>query len=403
MKHPKLRESIESILSRTPLPEVDWQPDHAKHRQLFLLTLRTRSGSAPKLLRRGLGYQLRTAISLVSVGLLVLIGGGTLLAIANRAQPGQPLYSLNRALERTQLALTQNEADKLALKINFAEERLAEIAAADLSQPEITAEVATSTAQALAEIDDQLDQTKIALVLNETTELSHEDVGQIDAQLKQVLENYQLDTAELFRATENTDLADIVATISDVEEGLLSRPTTEGEGFYLRLSGRLSVDAQRLAVFERELMLNGSLDARALGGQDVKLNGWFSREGLAAEMINFKQGQLALHMNQTVLSYSAELQQDEDGLFVVGPNQERINLTGEVTQDERVVELVGQRIGFNATWQEGEANLIDIVAQTENGEIILPERTDPDTETSGEALPNMRSSQPDEQLPSLDD
>lgn len=399
----KLRSPIESILSRTSLPDVDWQPDHAKHKQLFMQTLRTRAGTARKPVRRGWGYQLRTAIGLASIGLFVLIGGGALLAQAGRARPGQPLYSLNRALERTQLALTQNEASKLALKIDFAEERLAEVAAADLSQPEITAEVATNTARALGEIDDQLDRTKIALVLNEPTELTREDVEQIDAQLKQVLENYQLDTAELFRATENTDLADTVATIGDVEEGLLATPITEGEGFFLRLRGRLNEDATHITVFERDLTLSDALDVHLLAGQEVKVNGWFSIAGLSAEMISFQQGQLALHPDQTVFSYSAQLEQDESGYFVTGPNERRISLVGEVTQDERLFELIGQEIGFNAIWQEGEANLIDVLAQTESGELILPKQVDPDAENTGETLPDMRNTQPDEESPDLDD
>lgn len=397
----RLKVSVETLLSHTTVPEPDLNYAKSAQKQAFMAAIQAKTTKTRKVSAWHFG---RSAITFAGIGLFVMIGAGTLLAQAGQARPGHPLYSLNRALERTQLALTQDEADRLALKINFAEERLAEVAAADLSQSEVAAVVATNTARALSEIDDQLDQTKIALELNEPAGLTREQVGQIDARFKQVVETYQLDVAELFQATENTETADEVTAITDVTDGLLSAPIAEGEGYYLRLRGKLAQAATHFEAFGRELSLSGVLDATALAGQAVKVNGWFSGEGLAAEMVEFDDSQLALSLDgHTTFSHRADLQRDATGFFVTGPNEQRVDLTGEVTQDERLAGLVGQEIGFNSTWLDGQAELIQVMVGEGDEVIVIPEIEDPDLTETGESLPATDAAQPDVPPPGFDE
>lgn len=71
------------------------------------------------------GWRPTLPMILVATALLVVMGGGVLVNLANRAVPGDSLYGLDQALERLSLALADEEGD-VELQVRMAEERLDE-------------------------------------------------------------------------------------------------------------------------------------------------------------------------------------------------------------------------------------------------------------------------------------
>ncbi|HEU5002276.1 MAG TPA: DUF5667 domain-containing protein [Actinomycetota bacterium] len=82
-----------------------------------------RQGAAvrPRRLRRRL-----VAVAAVLAALIV-VGAPASAALAANAQPGQALYSIKLATENVELAFQRNPQKKVALRLKFAEERIAEM------------------------------------------------------------------------------------------------------------------------------------------------------------------------------------------------------------------------------------------------------------------------------------
>lgn len=405
----KLKVSVDTLLHHVSVPELDLKSTKSARRQLYMEAVsakhakRSLSGSG-QFWRAGRG-----ALVFAGVSLFVLIGASSLIAMSGRAQPGHPLYSLNRAWERTQLALTQDEVSKLELKLAFAEERLSEVAAIELTPTGLTNEVVSSTEDALSEIDDELDKAKLALEFGEQTDLSRDEVEQISSQFKQVMQSYQLDISEIFQLSKDenaeTELAEAAVAISDVADSLLAEPITQGEGYYLQLKGKLSADGKEFSTLGYELNLAGSMNASAMADLDVKVDGWVSQQSLSPEIVAYEDFQLATGSDGgTIYSGSGQLQQDVSGYFVNGPKGQRVALTGQASEDERLVELVGQAIALSAIWQANDsAELMHVIVGEGDDAFVIPDIQDPDTAETGESLPATDPVQTEVPPPSFDE
>jgi hypothetical protein len=126
--------------------------------------------------RRAHSWGRRVLVTLCALAGLAVVAVPATAALAANAQPGQALYGTKLAFENVQLTLQRDPAKKVALRLKFAEERLAEIqklvtagkagnvdaATANLStqQAEIATELGrlASTGRAPAALLRQLDQ-----------------------------------------------------------------------------------------------------------------------------------------------------------------------------------------------------------------------------------------------------
>lgn len=79
----------------------------------------------PVVRRRGL----RLAAAFVAAAMLLVFGAGSAVAASSDAVPGDPLYGFKRAVERISLAMHRDPVGRAALHLQFADERLDEVAA----------------------------------------------------------------------------------------------------------------------------------------------------------------------------------------------------------------------------------------------------------------------------------
>jgi hypothetical protein len=376
----QLKVSVDTLLHHTQAPEPISEFSKNARKQLYMqaVSKKYRQSEAPagqSFWRVGSG-----ALIFAGVGLFVLIGASSLLAMAGRARPGDTLYSLNRAWERTQVALTQNESEKMKLKLAFVEERLSEVAAISLEPNPLSKAVIYDTAEALDEVDDKLDQSKLALEFGQPAGLTKSEVDNFSRQFAQIAGSYQQELAEVFALSDNEDtkLAKAVSAINEVVAGLLAEPATSNEGYYLQLDGKLSEDSKSFSSLGYDIKLSGDMVAAVFAGLEVQVQGWVNDVILNPEFITHNSEQLSMIDNQTIYSATSQLQSDDSGLFVNGPGGRRIALMGEVSQDDRLKDMVGQEVGFDGSWQAEGVELTKVVIKTIDGELTLPELIEPE-------------------------
>lgn len=398
----RLEQSIEKILSGTSAPDPTLNFNQANLKQAMLKTWKPTTLSSNRTFSR----QISKAFGLASLGLLFLISGGAILAQANKARPGDALYSLNRALERTQLALAQDEVAKLELKLDFAGERLDEATSFSNDQTPLIEESVTDAKIALREIDTQLDAARIALELNQPAELTRQDVTIISNGFQELLAQYKDDfnvlastVPETLGLSEIEDIQDIFNTeLSPIQDELSS-------GYYLELDGVLAGEGTRLRLGDIELNLSGELVGLVSSGEAVRVTGVLAGNNL--DLFQIRQGFYRFAFNEADVIFEANtiLQQDELGVFIGDANR-RFDLTGPAVQDTRLIMLVGQSIKLSGIWQgEDNVRLIHASSQTSEGSVeIIEELSNEgsvDSKENGEALPaeNTNLDQDQEALP----
>jgi len=409
----RLKQPIELLLQKTSVPEPDFSAQRDAHMQVFQAAVRRRTEQP----RRGRGQGSlwhfgRSAVTFASIGLFVLIGIGTVLAQAGRAQPGHPLYRLNRALESTQLALAQDEADKLELKVNFVEERLSETVKVGTADTELVVAVVSDAVTAVREVDGQFDQARLALASSEPAELEHQQLDELSGVFRQILSRYENEIQTLAETT-NSESARVL--LSDISDLLIAERAGAllGDVFYVELDGQLSANGLVFRVNERDLSVSGPLAGATnplVGGQaaKVRLVGRLSGSKLTPDYIRQQPYTLkADSSGQAVLqAANAVLQRDEAGLFVENGSK-RFYLSGELAADQRLVGLVGQPVTIGGRWRGGSELLLSTVTGEVDGETIqlpAPEPAEPAEPSEGNALPATdESTQPDTPPPGFNE
>jgi uncharacterized protein DUF5667 len=74
------------------------------------------------------GRGLRLAAAFVAAAVVLVVGAGSAVAASSDAVPGDPLYGVKRAVERISLAMHRDPVGRAALHLQFADERLDEVA-----------------------------------------------------------------------------------------------------------------------------------------------------------------------------------------------------------------------------------------------------------------------------------
>lgn len=387
------RPAVESILKHTTLPSPPLF-NQSLQKNIFLTEAARSSASTPNKNQYHFWRLGRGVLNFAMWGLLLLIGGGTIIAQASRSQPGGVLYGLNRALERTQLALTQDEVVKLELKLDFAEERLDEAISLEGVDSPIASEVIPDTRVAIREIDNQFDKIRVALSLDQPAKLSREDLSQLEGEFKQLLARYEEKLVEMRETVSDPASKEALADIDDILAAELNdaRDLSVG-GFYVEIEGGLSEDGTGFTFDGQRLELTGLPGSNPLAGGRVELvrvMGELIGAELRVDQVMQKPYRLLIEDGQVIfMAQGAVLQQDADGLFVDNGSK-RFNLSGGLISDERLIDLVDQPVEIEGLWQDGPDIVITgVTAETPQGRVQLPDVLNPNpaqTET-GEALP----------------
>jgi ABC-type transporter Mla subunit MlaD len=75
----------------------------------------------------------RLAVAGLIGAAFLMLGGGTAIAMSSSAIPGDPLYGVKRAIERISLAMHRDPVSRANLHLQFANNRLQEVAALTLA------------------------------------------------------------------------------------------------------------------------------------------------------------------------------------------------------------------------------------------------------------------------------
>lgn len=397
--------SIESILNRTTLPSPPLI-NRNLHKSIFLAEAARSSALAQNNNRYHFWRLGRGVMNFAMLGLFVLIGGGTIIAQASRSQPGGILYGLNRALERSQLALARDEVAKLELKLDFAEERLDEATSLDEINSVVASEVIPDTRIAIREIDSQLDETRVALSLDQPVELSREDLNQLEGEFENILARYEQKLAEMSEIVSDPAVKDALSDIDFILAAeLKDTRDTSVDGFYIELEGDLSEDGTGFTFNDQQLELTGLPAGNPLAGGQVKwvrVMGELIGDELRVDELMQTPYKLLIEDRQVIFMVEgAVLQQDVRGLFVDNGSKQ-FYLSGELIGDERLLNLVDQPIEIEGIWQDGPDLVITgISAETPQGRVELPDVPNPEPNQSetGEALPAEDVIRPDASPP----
>lgn len=120
----ELKPLLQTVLATKKASAIQPRPEFkARARYQFLSALQTME---VKRSRPFLGWQPRWATAVITVLILLLVGGSTVAAASN-SMPDKPLYPVKLATEQVQLALTPSDIGKAQLLAKLADKRVAEI------------------------------------------------------------------------------------------------------------------------------------------------------------------------------------------------------------------------------------------------------------------------------------
>ncbi|MFA6410063.1 MAG: DUF5667 domain-containing protein [Candidatus Buchananbacteria bacterium] len=149
------------------------------------------------------------------------LGSSLTINAAFYSLPGEPLYHVKLALENTHAAMTTNEADQVALKIEFAQKRMEElnkiVSSSDLAPKEKTEKIKAAVAELknnVSSVNSHL--TKISQSIKQTSsdKIKNEQTVQmaltISSKTEELFKSLDKKIQEL-PATENSEVKDLVA------------------------------------------------------------------------------------------------------------------------------------------------------------------------------------------------
>jgi len=120
----ELKPLLQTVLATKKAAAIEPRPEFkARARYQFLSALQAMEA---KRSRPFLGWQPRWATAVITVLILLLVGGSTVAAASN-SMPDKPLYPVKLATEQVQLALTPSDIGKAQLLAKLADKRVAEI------------------------------------------------------------------------------------------------------------------------------------------------------------------------------------------------------------------------------------------------------------------------------------
>jgi len=120
----ELKPLLQTVLATKKASAIQPRPEFkARARYQFLSALQTMEA---KRSRPFLRWQPRWATAVITVLILLLVGGSTVAAASN-SMPDKPLYPVKLATEQVQLALTPSDIGKAQLLARRADKRVAEI------------------------------------------------------------------------------------------------------------------------------------------------------------------------------------------------------------------------------------------------------------------------------------
>jgi len=120
----ELKPLLQTVLATKKASAIQPRPEFkARARYQFLSALQAMEA---KRSRPFLGWQPRWATAVITVLILLLVGGSTVAAASN-SMPDKPLYPVKLATEQVQLALTPSDIGKAQLLAKLADKRVAEI------------------------------------------------------------------------------------------------------------------------------------------------------------------------------------------------------------------------------------------------------------------------------------
>ncbi|GAI20548.1 unnamed protein product, partial [marine sediment metagenome] len=120
----ELKPLLQTVLATKKASAIQPRPEFkARARYQFLSALQAMEA---KRSRPFLGWQPRWATAVITVLILLLVGGSTVAAASN-SMPDKPLYPVKLATEHVQLALTPSDIGKAQLLAKLADKRVAEI------------------------------------------------------------------------------------------------------------------------------------------------------------------------------------------------------------------------------------------------------------------------------------
>lgn len=180
------------------LPQMSLTPESRQAIKAIFLEKYSARPVAPIEPRTDLGWLPRHAWAAGFASLILVLGAAGTVAVAQTAGPGDPLYGLDRAIDRAHLALGLNAKHKAAIAASIAEERQAELEKINqAAMPDTTVKL-----QAETDADEALDR-------------AIEAVGRVKAQSEKNLEaittraeekvNHLLELREKQRAREGSD------------------------------------------------------------------------------------------------------------------------------------------------------------------------------------------------------
>lgn len=261
----QLKQPVEFILKSTPKPDFNTGYARSAQKHAMLSAVRSRNSWRGRRLSYRFGLHLRSVLALSSAGLIIMIGTGAIIAQANQALPGQPLYGLKNTYQRTQLALTAGEKNKLSRQIDQAETRLADVVEANSANPRYVEPAVVEATAAVVEIDDKLDSNRLQLVTGQPSQLSRSEVEEVEAQFRNMLGRYSQILAEVeVSETAIAKLQNILAVELD--------PRQNDDGYIVQLSGNFDETGQNfqskgiwLNSLERVPVFVDQTDVEAIG------------------------------------------------------------------------------------------------------------------------------------------
>ena len=366
-----MKQPVEQLLKNINRPEPDLSVNAANLRQIYMTAVKNYKKYNAKTIKGGWFYQGRAAATFFALGAMVIIGGGTVLAQAGKSKPGDILYSLDRTIERTRLALANSTHSKLDLKIGFADERLDELVSVEVDNRGQLNQAIEQTSNTLGELDNEFDNIKLSLELDTRADITSDQLMELTARLRELLSRYRDDFGRLSIELEGDELEIELEDINDIFENELDEEQNSiQDGFLVELRGRVNDDGTAINVLGHDISLSLSdISVELFAGRTVKVEGVLSGGSFSARELKFGLFKLQTENGRVEFRATDLIEQDGSGYFVEHDGV-RVELTG-LASDSNFASLVGRVAELRGLLDGGGAQLFRVKADDKDGGVKI--------------------------------
>lgn len=396
------KDPIEQLLARTAVPTFS----NDRHKST-LKTLFIQSAKNTNIRSRRQAYLFwhrgRWATSLAAVGLFLLIGGGTVIAQAGNAKPGDPLYSLDRGLERARLYFADTDLSKLDLKIGFAEERIDEMVVVTREQTPYVGVAIQEAETALNDIDQDFDNARLSLEFGDgVVRLTSDQLNELTTKFRDLLRRRQNDITTISVASADLENTPYFEEMNDIIDNELSEnQSSVTEGYLVELRGEVQPDGSLATVGGRNLQVEG-IDTSAFVGRTLKIEGVVKTGILTAHELKFGSLKVERVQDEVYVTASGLIHTDDTASYLQYEGIQ-FELSGPLLLDKSFAELEGLQATVTGFMTNQSVLVAGVKATDSDGVVTLlgdaRTSTSPESTTDAEEATSDNQSTPEASTP----